>query len=71
MEENTAKQGSCYGISCKICTSCYPNRKKPIYSKKTIMKILGIGNAIVDVLCKVSNEFLKKILYKKYNETCR
>jgi len=24
------------------------------------MKILGIGNAIVDVLCKVDNEFLKK-----------
>ena len=24
------------------------------------MKILGIGNAIVDVLCKVSDEFLKK-----------
>ena len=25
------------------------------------MKILGIGNAIVDVLCKVSDEFLEKI----------
>ena len=24
------------------------------------MKILGIGNAIVDVLCEVSDEFLKK-----------
>ena len=24
------------------------------------MKILGIGNAIVDVLCKVDDEFLKK-----------
>src|SRR6056300_364479 len=24
------------------------------------MKILGIGNAIVDVLCKVNDEFLKK-----------
>ncbi len=24
------------------------------------MKVLGIGNAIVDVLCKVSNDFLKK-----------
>ncbi len=24
------------------------------------MKIVGIGNAIVDVLCKVSDEFLKK-----------
>ena len=24
----------CYGISCKICTTCYPNRKKPIITKK-------------------------------------
>ena len=24
----------CYGITCKICKSCYPNRKKPIITKK-------------------------------------
>ena len=24
----------CYGITCKICKSCYPNRKKPIETKK-------------------------------------
>ena len=24
------KARECYGISCKICRSCYPNRKKPI-----------------------------------------
>ena len=29
------------------------------------MKILGIGNAIVDVLCKVSDEFLTKNFLKK------
>ena len=28
------KARSCYGISCKICTSCYPNRKKPFIAKK-------------------------------------
>ena len=28
------KARDCYGISCKICTSCYPNRKKPIITKK-------------------------------------
>ena len=28
------KARSCYGISCKICTTCYPNRKKPIQTKK-------------------------------------
>ncbi len=28
------KARECYGISCKICTSCYPKRKKPIMTKK-------------------------------------
>ena len=25
---------SCYGIACKICTSCYPGRKKILKTKK-------------------------------------
>lgn len=25
---------SCYGLSCQICSTCYPNRKKPIKTKK-------------------------------------
>ena len=28
------KARSCFGISCKICTSCYPRRKKPFIAKK-------------------------------------
>ena len=28
------KARNCYGLSCKICTSCYPNRKKPFIAKK-------------------------------------
>ena len=28
------KARECYGISCKICKKCYPNRKKPITTKK-------------------------------------
>ena len=28
------KARSCYGIECKICTSCYPKRYKPISVKK-------------------------------------
>jgi endonuclease-3 len=28
------KARDCYGTSCKICKSCYPNRKKPIITKK-------------------------------------
>ena len=26
---------SCYGLTCKICMTCYPNRKNPINTKKT------------------------------------
>ena len=25
---------SCYGLTCKICTTCYPNKKNPIQTKK-------------------------------------
>ena len=33
--ENTyCKARDCYGLTCKICTSCYPKRKKPIKTKK-------------------------------------
>ena len=28
------KARDCYGLSCKICTTCYPNRKKPVITKK-------------------------------------
>ncbi len=28
------KARDCYGITCKICTTCYPNRIKPIKTKK-------------------------------------
>ncbi len=28
------KARECYGLSCKICTTCYPNRKKPVITKK-------------------------------------
>ena len=28
------KARDCYGMTCKICKSCYPNRKKPIQTKK-------------------------------------
>ena len=28
------KARECFGISCKICKSCYPNRKKPFKTKK-------------------------------------
>ena len=28
------KARECYGVTCKICTTCYPNRKKPIITRK-------------------------------------
>jgi endonuclease-3 len=28
------KARDCYGLTCKICTTCYPYRKKPLISKK-------------------------------------
>jgi len=28
------KAKECYGLTCKICTACYPNRKSPIKTKK-------------------------------------
>ena len=28
------KARDCYGLGCKICTTCYPNRKKPVITKK-------------------------------------
>ena len=28
------KSRECYGLTCKICTTCYPNRKNPIKTKK-------------------------------------
>ena len=28
------KARDCYGLSCKICTTCYPNRRKPVITKK-------------------------------------
>ena len=29
------KARECYGLTCKICTTCYPNRRNPVKIKKT------------------------------------
>ena len=31
------KARECYGLTCKICTTCYPNRKKPLITKKALI----------------------------------
>ena len=28
------KARECYGVTCKICTACYPSRKRPVKTKK-------------------------------------
>ena len=28
------KARECYGLTCKICSTCYPNRKRPLVTKK-------------------------------------
>ena len=28
------KARECYGLTCKICTTCYPNRNSPIKTRK-------------------------------------
>ena len=30
----SCKARECYGLTCKICTTCYPNRKNPVKIKK-------------------------------------
>ena len=31
------KARDCYGLACKICSTCYPNRKKPVITKKGLI----------------------------------
>ena len=31
------KARDCYGLTCKICTTCYPNRKKTCYYQKSLI----------------------------------
>ena len=35
------KARECYGLTCKICTTCYPNRKKPVITKKASYESFG------------------------------
>ena len=47
-EENIVNK-DCYGITCKICKSCYPKRKNQLKPKKLNrkMKILGIETQLL------------------------
>ena len=58
MEENIAKQESVTVFLVKFVHLVILKEKNQLEQKKHKMKILGIGNAIVDVICKVNEEFI-------------
>ena len=59
MVENIAKQEIVLVYLAKFVKAVTQIEKKNLLQKKLDMKILGIGNAIVDVICKVNDNFLK------------
>ena len=58
MEGNTVKQESVTDYLVKFALVAILIEKNQSRLRKLNMKILGIGNAIVDVICKVDNDFL-------------
>ena len=60
MEENSVKQESVMEYLVKFAPVVILAGKNPLKLKRLNMKILGIGNAIVDVICKVNDSFITK-----------
>jgi len=60
MVENFVLQGAAMVSLAKFVALVTLTEKKWLKLKKLNMKILGIGNAIVDVICKVEEGFLSK-----------
>ena len=60
MEESIAKQEIVTELLVKFAKAVIPVEKNPLKQKKLNMEILGIGNAIVDVICKVGDNYLKE-----------
>ena len=60
MEESIAKQEIVTELLVKFAKAVIPIEKNPLKQKKLNMEILGIGNAIVDVICKVGDNYLKE-----------
>ena len=59
------KARDCFGLLAKFVKAVTQIEKRNLLQKKLNMKILGIGNAIVDVICKVDDSFLNKIILLK------
>ena len=65
MEENTVKQVNATVFLVKFVLLAILKEKNQLKQKKHKMKILGIGNAIVDVICKVDDNFINQNNLKK------
>ena len=60
MEGNIAKRESVTVFLVKFVLLVILKEKNQLKQKKLRMKILGIGNAIVDVICKVDEDFINQ-----------
>ena len=60
MEESIAKQENATVFLVKFVLLVILKEENQLKQRKHKMKILGIGNAIVDVICKVDDNFIKK-----------
>ena len=60
MEENIVKQENAMVWLVKFVLLVILIEKNQSKQRKLNMEILGIGNAIVDVICKVDDEFITK-----------
>jgi len=60
MEGNIAKRESVTVFLVKFVLLVILKEKDQLKQRKLKMKILGIGNAIVDVICKVDEKFIEK-----------
>ena len=60
MEENIARQESVTVFLVKFVLLVILKEKDQLQQRKLNMKILGIGNAIVDVICKVDDDFINQ-----------
>ena len=60
MEENIVRLENVLGYLVKFVPVVILKEKSQLKRKKHNMKVLGIGNAIVDVICKVEDNFITK-----------
>ena len=60
MEENIVRLENVLGYLVKFVPAVILKEKSQLKRKKHNMKVLGIGNAIVDVICKVEDNFITK-----------